>query len=207
MTFLAARPLLRASRCPVVARSTAPCALAAYEAPLALLSDVGNPVSDLFQSPVAVAYLGVLTVLFGFLGFLAYSDAQGKARRREAAAQRAQAMEEMARVTPQLREQGKDEEADAIEREMDRLRAAEMSSSAAPSPPGRQREKAPMWMPGGAFVAPGTEPSSLEDTGNRFMRRQGAGLEEGGGAAPLKKTRRRQRARRGAAARAARSEK
>ena len=57
---------------------------------LLLVTDVGNPVSDLFASPVAVAYLGVLTVLFGFLSFLAYSDAQGKRRREEMIVQREQ---------------------------------------------------------------------------------------------------------------------
>jgi hypothetical protein len=70
--------------------------------PMLLVSDVGNPVSDLFASPVAIAYLGVLTVLFGFLSFLAYSDYQGKQRRTAMAEERAAAAAEMERVLPEL---------------------------------------------------------------------------------------------------------
>jgi len=69
---------------------------------LLLLADTGNPVSDLFDSPVAIAYLGVLTVLGGFLAFLAYSDSQGKQRRETQTAQREAAMAEMERVVPEL---------------------------------------------------------------------------------------------------------
>jgi hypothetical protein len=70
--------------------------------PLLLIADVGNPVSDLFASPVAVAYLGVLTVLFGFLSYLAYSDYQGKQRRTAMAEERAAAVAEMERILPEL---------------------------------------------------------------------------------------------------------
>jgi len=72
------------------------------DTPLLLVADIGNPVSDLFASPVAIAYLGVLTVLFGFLSYLAYSDYQGKQRRTAMAEERAAAVAEMERILPEL---------------------------------------------------------------------------------------------------------
>jgi hypothetical protein len=93
----------------------------------------------------------------------------------------------MERVLPELREQGKNEEASAIERELTLLRNAVADFEAAA--PARKTAVLPSL-------------ASPEPTNNRFMRRQGLG-DEVGAPSPeeAKKARRRPSSRRGAAAR------
>lgn len=62
--------------------------------------DASSPVSDLFQSPIAIAYLGVLAVLFGFLAYLALASQRAKTRRLES-------YDEMERVSESLMREGK----------------------------------------------------------------------------------------------------
>ena len=54
---------------------------------------------DLIENSAATAYLGVLTILVGFLSFLAISDQRAKRRKRED-------MEAVVAATERLREQG-----------------------------------------------------------------------------------------------------
>ena len=82
-------PLLRATHPRIAAcrMSLTPGA----QAELQLLADVtidygpegSQPVSALFENGLAVAYLGVLTILFGFLAYLALADRRAKKRREE----------------------------------------------------------------------------------------------------------------------------
>ena len=91
--------------------------------PVQLFADVAidqgpegsQPVSALFQDGLAVAYLGVLTVLFGFLAYLALADQRSKTRREDT-------LYEMQSVSETLRREGKDEEAAVLEGEVERLK-------------------------------------------------------------------------------------
>lgn len=124
--------------------------------------DASSPVSDLFQSPIAIAYLGVLAVLFGFLAYLALASQRAKTRRLES-------YDEMERVSESLMREGKVEEAEALAQEVERLRA--------PAPPVPKP-----WEEGGMLnnlpvdprLAPlvGRRTPVAEDPNNRFMRRQ-----------------------------------
>eukprot|EP00967_Tisochrysis_lutea_P090129 scaffold128725_cov36-Tisochrysis_lutea.AAC.2 len=91
------------------------------------------------------------------------------------------------------REQGKDEEAEAIERELNLMRrAADMAArSAAKEAPKKSAIPRLPWQP----------PPPEAEKNNRFMRRQGLGEEVGAPASPaVKKGRRRPNARRSGAA-------
>eukprot|EP00966_Prymnesium_polylepis_P084029 1945480-Prymnesium_polylepis.1 len=150
-------PLLRAAQSRAVAcRMSLPS--------FALLGDVtidqgpegSQPVSALFEDGLAIAYLGVLTVLFGFLAYLALADRSAKKRREES-------LYEMQAVSENLRREGKDVEAAVLEGEMQRLK-----SKPAPAPQPKP------WEPGGIGGAPLNQPKGMtpSDEGNRFMRRQ-----------------------------------
>lgn len=75
-----------------------------------------QPVSALFEDGLAVAYLGVLTVLFGFLAFLALSDRRAKKQREES-------LIEMEAMSEELRRQGKEIEADVLVSEVKKIKA------------------------------------------------------------------------------------
>lgn len=103
-----------------------------------------RPVADLVENDVAVAYLVVLAFLFSFLAYLALADQRIKKRKQED-------MLEVMAATEGLREQGKLEAANVLEREMRRADRAEKREAKAAAKP----------------AARGSEP----EEGNRFARR------------------------------------
>tara|TARA_B110001452_G_C15220798_1_gene423236 strand:- start:150 stop:740 length:591 start_codon:yes stop_codon:yes gene_type:complete len=92
-----------------------------------------RPVADLVENDVAVAYLVVLAFLFSFLAYLALADQRAKKRK-------AEDMREVMAATERLREQGKLDEANVLEREMRRAdreekRDAKAAAKSAKKPP------------------------------------------------------------------------
>ena len=81
-----------------------------------------RPARDLIENPAALAYLVVLTILVGFLAFLAISDQQAKQRARERAQRMEEDMQSVMATTQSLREQGKLEEASVLEGELRNMR-------------------------------------------------------------------------------------
>ena len=151
-----ARPSVQASMTHVTEQQFA--LLADYAT---VLDEGSRPVSDLFQNTAAVGYLGVLTVLFGFLAYLAVADRRAKARREDALDE---AIQEMDSVSAELSAQGKMEESRALSIEAGRLRTEgpdaqrpgmEMPSFSMPPKPSFMGKDAP-----------------VEEDGNRFARRQ-----------------------------------
>lgn len=100
-----------------------------------------RPARDLIENPAALAYLVVLTILVGFLAFLAISDQQAKQRARERAQRMEEDMQSVMATTQSLREQGKLEEASVLEGELRNMRretkdfVAREAAKDAPQPP------------------------------------------------------------------------
>ena len=117
---------------------------------LAYKEDELSPVSDLFGSGPAVAYLVVLTLLLGGLGFLALQD-------RRAAAKRMEGLEEMRRVAAQLEADGSADEAAALTQEAARLEKLGGMDKPPPKKKKARRKK--------------TALESLDDDRNRYTRR------------------------------------
>ena len=117
---------------------------------LAYKEDELSPVSDLFGSGPAVAYLVVLTLLLGGLGFLALQD-------RRAAAKRMEGLEEMRRVAAQLEADGSADEAAALTQEAARLEKLGGMDKPPPKKKKARRKK--------------TALESLDDARNRYTRR------------------------------------
>ena len=117
---------------------------------LAYKEDELSPVSDLFGSGPAVAYLVVLTLLLGGLGFLALHD-------RRAAAKRMEGLEEMRRVAAQLEADGSADEAAALTQEAARLEKLGGMDKPPPKKKKARRKK--------------TALESLDDARNRYTRR------------------------------------
>ncbi|KAL1521330.1 hypothetical protein AB1Y20_020997 [Prymnesium parvum] len=113
-------PQLRPTVAGVTAR-TAPPRLSLLG--LSLVADItvdqgpegSQPVSALLENGIAVAYLGVLAVLFGFLAYLALADQRAKKRREES-------MLEMQEVSEALRREGKVVEAEVLEGELKKIK-------------------------------------------------------------------------------------
>ena len=118
---------------------------------LAYKEDELSPVSDLFGSGPAVAYLVVLTLLLGGLGFLALQD-------RRAAAKRMEGLEEMRRVAAQLEADGSADEAAALTQEAARLEKLGGMDKPPPKKKKMSRRKK-------------TALESLDDDRNRYTRR------------------------------------
>ena len=118
---------------------------------LAYKEDELSPVSDLFGSGPAVAYLVVLTLLLGGLGFLALQD-------RRAAAKRMEGLEEMRRVAAQLEADGSADEAAALTQEAARLE--KLGGMDKPPPPKKKKARRKK-----------TALESLDDARNRYTRR------------------------------------
>ena len=137
-----------------------------------------RPVSDLLENQAAVAYLGVLTILFSFLAYLALADQQAKQRR-------ADGIDQMRSIADQMREDGAVDEANVIERE---ARLMEKEQTTRP-------QKDPSFGLGSRFeqILAGTSPDVADDS-NRFDRRRGGDVAD----IPDRK-KRRGRARRGRA--------
>ena len=100
-----------------------------------------RPARDLIENPAALAYLVVLTILVGFLAFIAISDQQAKQRARERAQRMEEDMQAVMATTQSLREQGKLEEANVLEGELRNMRretkdfVAREAARDAPQPP------------------------------------------------------------------------
>jgi hypothetical protein len=147
--------------------------------PLVLLAENDGestrPVRDLIENNVALAYLGVLAILVGFLGYLAIADQQAKQRARERAQRMEEDMQSVMATTQSLRAQGKEEEAQVLEREMRRIKRAE---SRAEKDEAKAKEPAIRGLP---------------EEGNRFGRRQREKMLPDDDEAPKKKSRARAR--------------
>ena len=107
---------------------------------------------DLFENPVAAAYLVVLALFGGGLAYLLYLDSQAKAKREAA-------LREQEMVIAQFREQGLEEEAKVMEKDLRRERKANM-----PAPEKPKGLQAPVF--------------AEDEGGNRFLRRQKPRTEE-----------------------------
>ena len=106
-----------------------------------------RPARDLVENPVATAYLFVLALFGGGLAYLLYLDTQAKARREAALLEQEEAIRMM-------REQGYEEEAAILQKDLKQERKA--PNKKADQPKGL---KAPIF--------------AEDDAGNRFERRQG----------------------------------
>lgn len=144
-----------------------------------------RPVSDLFENPASVAYLGVLTVLVGFLGYLALADRRAKQRRSDG-------IQEMRDIAERMRTEGDDGEAEILEREA-RLLERKAKSSIERLTDGESEGLAAL------LPKPRPPPPDPAEAGNRFMRRQVAELDQE--EKPTRKSRRRPARRRGSASR------
>ena len=118
-------------------------------------SDEGSrPARDLVENPVAAAYLVVLALFGGGLAYLLWLDTQASAKREAA-------LREQEAAIAMMREQGFEEEAAVLAKDL----KAERKPKPKP-PPGMGPMDKIRQMQGGSQFAE-------DDPGNRFERRQG----------------------------------
>jgi hypothetical protein len=128
-------------------------------------ADEGSrPASDLIQNPIAGAYLVVLAMFAGALGYLAFQDSRAAARREAS-------LREMEAAAAEFRAQGMLDEAAAMEEDLVKQRKPKKADAKQP--------------------ARGLGDFDLDEQGNRFARRQGRAAEEARKAKKARKSRRR----------------
>ena len=152
MRLLSPAPTLRFPR-PFLARTPTPRAdlLEDIKYGLSNSDAESRPARDLIENPVAFAYLLVLAAFGAGLAYLLYSDTQAKGRR-EAALREQRAAAQM------LREQGLEQEAAVLDRDLKVERRREARAEA--------KKDEPKGLAADPYAGFG-------DEGNRFERRQG----------------------------------